>query len=67
MLRLIMLKPIFHFDAKPFALGTGVGLDPQCYTFDRYVASLGHMHSASQHESVTQAGPLRIEGLPLGP
>ena len=23
------LKPIFHCDAKPFALGPGVGLDPQ--------------------------------------
>ena len=27
------LKPIFHCDAKPFALGTGIGLDPQCHTF----------------------------------
>ena len=26
------LKPIFHCDAKPFALGTGVGLDPECHT-----------------------------------
>ena len=26
------LKPIFHCDAKPFALGTGVGLDPQRHT-----------------------------------
>ena len=26
-------KPIFHCDAKPFALGTGVGLDPQHHTF----------------------------------
>ena len=29
----IVHKPIFHCDAKPFALGTGVGLDPQCHTF----------------------------------
>ena len=28
-----VLKPIFHCDAKPFALGTGVGLDPQRHTF----------------------------------
>ena len=27
------VKPIFHCDAKPFALGTGVGLDPQRHTF----------------------------------
>ena len=27
------LKPIFHCDAKPFALGTGVGLDPQRHNF----------------------------------
>ena len=27
-----VLKPIFHCDAKPFALGTGVGLGPQCHT-----------------------------------
>ena len=26
-------KPIFHCDAKPFSLGTGVGLDPQRHTF----------------------------------
>ena len=26
------LKPIFHCDAKPSALGTGVGLDPQRHT-----------------------------------
>ena len=38
----------------------------ECIPSDRYVASLGHTHSVSQHESVTQAGPLRIEGLPLG-
>ena len=25
--------PIFHCDAKTFALRTGVGLDPQCHTF----------------------------------
>ena len=24
-------KPIFHCDAKPFALGPRVGLDPQCH------------------------------------
>ena len=30
---LFTLKPIFHCDAKPFALGTGVGLDPQCHNF----------------------------------
>ena len=28
-----MLKPIFHCDAKPLALGPGVGLDPQRHTF----------------------------------
>ena len=28
---LFSLKPIFHCDTKPFALGTGVGLDPQCH------------------------------------
>ena len=39
----------------------------ECKPSDWYVASLGHMHGASQHESVTQAGLLRIEGLPLGP
>ena len=38
----------------------------ECRPSDRYVGSLGHMHGASQHESVTQAGPLRIEGIPLG-
>ena len=27
------LKPIFHCDAKPLALGPGVGLDPQRHTF----------------------------------
>ena len=27
------LKPIFHCDAKPFALGTGVRLDPQRHIF----------------------------------
>ena len=27
------LKPIFHCDAKPFALGTGVGLDPRRHPF----------------------------------
>ena len=27
------LEPIFHCDAKPFALGTGVGLDTQCHNF----------------------------------
>ena len=26
-------KPIFHWDAKPFALGPGVGLDPQRHNF----------------------------------
>ena len=26
-------KPIFHCDAKPLALGPGVGLDPQRHTF----------------------------------
>ena len=26
-------KPIFNCDAIPFALGTGVGLDPQRHTF----------------------------------
>ena len=26
---IINLKPIFHCDAKPFALGPGIGLDPQ--------------------------------------
>ena len=29
----LILKPIFHCDAKPFALGPGVGLDPQRHTF----------------------------------
>ena len=29
----IPLKPIFHCDAKPFTLGTGVGLDPQHHNF----------------------------------
>ena len=29
----IILQPIFYCDAKPFALGTDVGLDPQCHTF----------------------------------
>ena len=28
-----LLKPIFHCDAKPFALGPAVGLDPQRYNF----------------------------------
>ena len=27
------LKPIFHCDAKPLALGPGVGLDPQRHNF----------------------------------
>ena len=27
------IKPIFHCDAKPFALGIGVGLDPQRHNF----------------------------------
>ena len=27
------LKPIFHCDAKPLALGPGGGLDPQRHTF----------------------------------
>ena len=27
------VKPIFHCDAKLFALGTGVGLDPQRHIF----------------------------------
>ena len=27
------LKPIFHCDAKPFALGPGVGLSPQRHSF----------------------------------
>ena len=27
------LKPIFHCDAKPLALGPGVGLDPRHHTF----------------------------------
>ena len=27
------LKPIFHCDAILFALGPGVGLDPQCHNF----------------------------------
>ena len=31
--KMSMFKPIFHCDAKPFALGTGVGLDPQLHTF----------------------------------
>ena len=30
--RSLTLNPIFHCDAKPFALGTCVGLDPQCHT-----------------------------------
>ena len=30
---LINLTAIFHCDAKPFALGPGVGLDPQCHNF----------------------------------
>ena len=29
----VMVKPIFHCDAKPFALGTGVGLDTQHHNF----------------------------------
>ena len=29
----ILFKPIFHYDAKPFALDTGVGLDPIRHTF----------------------------------
>ena len=30
---LCTVKPIFRCDAKPFALGTGIGLDPQRHTF----------------------------------
>ena len=29
----LKLKPMFHCDAKPFALGTGIGLDTQCHNF----------------------------------
>ena len=29
----IALKPIFHCDAKPFALSPGIGLDPQLHNF----------------------------------
>ena len=32
-LSLIILKPIFHCDATPFALGTGIGLDTQRHNF----------------------------------
>ena len=28
-----ILKPLFYCDAKPFVVGTGVGLDPQSHTF----------------------------------
>ena len=28
-----LVKSIFHCDAKPFVLGTCVGLDPHCHTF----------------------------------
>ena len=28
-----LMKPIFHCDAKSFALGPGIGLDPQCHNF----------------------------------
>ena len=31
--QILQLKPIFHCDAKPLALGPGVRLDPQCHTF----------------------------------
>ena len=31
LLPLLCLKPIFHCDAKPFALGPGVGPDTQCH------------------------------------
>ena len=31
--RALNLKPIFHCDAKPFALGPCVGLDPQRHNF----------------------------------
>ena len=34
-----LLKPIFHCEGKPFALGTGVGLDPQCHN-----SCIGHVH-----------------------
>ena len=33
------VKPIFHCDAKPFTLGTGVGLDPQRHTFASMLVS----------------------------
>ena len=32
-------KPIFHCDAKPFALGTGVGLDTQHHNFALPIAT----------------------------
>ena len=36
------VEPIFHCDAKPFALGPGVGLDPQRHNF-----ALGYQHVGS--------------------
>ena len=35
-----VLKPIFHCDAKPFALGPGVGLDPQRHNFALKIPTL---------------------------
>ena len=37
------LKPIFHCDAKPFALGTYVGLDPQPHNFALGIPTCWHL------------------------
>ena len=45
------LKPIFHCDAKPFALGPRVGLDPQLEIF--IVSVIECLYTGFQHRSYT--------------
>ena len=55
------LKPIFHCNAKPLALGHRIGLDPQCNHF-----VLEIQHGGIQKAKAKPGGPNDKPGAPVG-
>ena len=41
----VLLKPIFHCDGKPFALGPGIGLDHQRHNFALEIPTCWYLKS----------------------